>query len=76
MLYEVITEAVDPGLEAAAATLGARPRAVFLTITLPLAAPGVSMITSHMLGVFRSNSDTRKEFMSLLTASGGNPLLP
>jgi len=38
--------------------------------------PGVSMITSHMLGVFRSNSDTRKEFMSLLTASGGNPLLP
>jgi len=34
-------EAVDPGLEAAAATLGARPRAVFLTFTLPLAAPGV-----------------------------------
>lgn len=38
--------------------------------------PGVSMITSHMLGVFRSNSDTRKEFMSLLAASGGNPLHP
>ncbi len=38
--------------------------------------PGVSMITSHMLGVFRSNSDTRKEFMSLLASSGGNPLHP
>lgn len=38
--------------------------------------PGVSMITSHMLGVFRSNSTTRKEFMSLLGASGGNPLHP
>ncbi|WP_337996057.1 GTP cyclohydrolase I FolE [Oleispirillum naphthae] len=38
--------------------------------------PGVSMITSHMLGVFRSNPTTRKEFMSLLGASGGNPLHP
>jgi len=38
--------------------------------------PGVSMITSHMLGQFRSNPTTRKEFMSLLGASGGNPLHP
>lgn len=38
--------------------------------------PGVSMITSHMLGVFRSNSDTRKEFMALLGSSGGNPFHP
>lgn len=38
--------------------------------------PGVSMITSHMLGVFRSNSDTRKEFMALLASSGGNPFHP
>lgn len=34
-------EAIDPGLEAAARTLGAGPLDRFLTITLPLAAPGV-----------------------------------
>jgi molybdate transport system permease protein len=34
-------ESIDPGLEAAAATLGAAPARRFLRVTLPLAAPGV-----------------------------------
>ncbi|MGN8157645.1 molybdate ABC transporter permease subunit [Salinisphaera sp. RV14] len=34
-------EAIDPRVEAAAATLGARPILVWLTVTVPLALPGV-----------------------------------
>lgn len=34
-------DAIDPGLEQAARTLGARPIDRFLTITLPLMAPGI-----------------------------------
>lgn len=45
-------EAIDPRLERAARTLGAGPRRVFLTITLPLALPGV--LTGTLLGFARA----------------------
>lgn len=45
-------EAIDPGLEAAARTLGASRLRVFATITLPLAAPG--LLVGAMLGFARS----------------------
>ncbi len=34
--------------------------------------PGVTMVTSQMLGRFRSDSRTRREFMSLLNHQGGS----
>ncbi len=45
-------ESVDRRLEAAARTLGAGPTGVFLTITLPLMAPGI--VVGALLGVARS----------------------
>ncbi len=45
-------EAIDRRLEAAAATLGASPLMVALTITLPLALPG--LLTGAILGFARS----------------------
>jgi molybdate transport system permease protein len=45
-------ESVDRGLEAAARTLGAGPLRVFLTVTLPLAVPG--LITGIVLAFARS----------------------
>ncbi|HUK09730.1 MAG TPA: GTP cyclohydrolase I FolE [Stellaceae bacterium] len=32
--------------------------------------PGVAMVTSHMLGAFRSDPSTRREFLALVGASG------
>ncbi len=45
-------ENVDPGLEAAARTLGAGPFRVFFTVTLPLMTPGI--ITGAILAFARS----------------------
>lgn len=45
-------ETVDQGLEAAAQTLGAGPMRVFLTITIPLVAPGI--LTGVILAFARS----------------------
>ncbi len=57
-------ELVDPGLEAAAAGLGAAPWRVFLEVTLPLAAPGV--LTGVMLAFARCLG----EFGATITFAG------
>lgn len=57
-------ELVDPALEQAAATLGASPRRVFRTVTLPLAMPGV--VTGLLLCFARSLG----EFGATITFAG------
>ena len=34
--------------------------------------PGVSMVTSRLLGAFRSNPDTRNEFLAMISSTGLN----
>jgi molybdate transport system permease protein len=58
---------VDPGLEAAARTLGAGPLRAFLTVTLPLARHGV--IAGALLGFARSLG----EFGATITFAGSLP---
>ena len=48
-------EAVDPSLIAAARTLGAKPLRVLVTVTLPLAGPGIA--AGAMLGFARALGD-------------------
>jgi len=57
-------ELLDPALERAAATLGASPARVFLTITLPLATPGI--LTGLLLSFARSLG----EFGATITFAG------
>jgi molybdate transport system permease protein len=57
-------ELVDPRLEQAAATLGATPLRVFLTITMPLAVPGI--LTGSVLAFARSLG----EFGATITFAG------
>jgi molybdate transport system permease protein len=60
-------EQVDPRFEAAAATLGAAPLRVFLTITLPLALP--SVLAGTMLGFARAIG----EFGATIVIAGSIP---
>ncbi|MGQ7272881.1 molybdate ABC transporter permease subunit [Marinobacter sp. V034] len=60
-------EAVDPGIEAAARTLGANRWRVLLTITLPLALPG--LITGTVLAFARALS----EFGATITFASNIP---
>lgn len=36
--------------------------------------PGASMVTSRMLGVFRSDGSTRREFLAMIGRTGAGPL--
>ncbi len=54
-------EAVDPGLEQAAATLGAAPVWVFATVTLPMALPGI------MAGAILAFAKAMGEFGATIT---------
>ena len=37
--------------------------------------PGVTMVTSRMIGVFRDNMSTRREFLAIIGQAGGGQLL-
>lgn len=60
-------EAVDPGLEQAARTLGAGPLDRLLTITLPLAAPGV------LVGAIVGLAASLGEFGAVITFAANIP---
>jgi molybdate transport system permease protein len=60
-------EAIDPRLGAAAATLGARKVGVLLTVTLPLALPGI------LAGVVLSFARALGEFGATITFVGNIP---
>ncbi len=60
-------EAVDPKLEEAAKTLGAGPWRVFVTVTLPLSAPGV--LTGAVMGFAKALG----EFGATITFVGNIP---
>ncbi|PID36342.1 MAG: molybdate ABC transporter permease subunit [Rhodobacterales bacterium] len=59
--------AIDPGLEAAAATLGASRLRVFATVTLPLALPGI--VAGAALGFAKALG----EFGATITFAGNIP---
>jgi molybdate transport system permease protein len=60
-------EAVDPGLEQAAATLGASRARVFLTVTLPLILPGI------LAGAVLAFAKAMGEFGATITFVGNIP---
>jgi len=67
-------EAVDPRLEAAGRTLGARPWRVFATLTLPLAWPGI--VTGALLGFARSLGEFGATITFVASIPGETETLP
>jgi len=67
-------EAVDQGVEAAAASLGAPPLGVFFTVTLPLALPGV--VAGIILAFARSLSEFGATITFVASIPGQTRTLP
>jgi molybdate transport system permease protein len=67
-------EGIDQGLEAAAATLGATPFWVFLTVTLPLALPGI--IAGMILSFARSMGEFGATITFVSNIPGETQTLP
>ena len=67
-------EAIDPRLEAAGRTLGARPWRVFATLTLPLAWPGI--VTGALLGFARSLGEFGATITFVASIPGETETLP
>jgi len=67
-------EAVDPGLEAAARTLGAGPLRVFFTVTLPLSVPGI--LTGIVLAFARSLGEFGATITFVSNIQGQTQTLP
>lgn len=67
-------EAVDQGVEAAAATLGASPLGVFFTVTLPLSLPGIA--AGIILAFARSLSEFGATITFVASIPGETRTLP
>jgi len=67
-------EAVDPKLEQAAATLGAAPWRVFVTLTLPLALPGI--LTGAVLAFARAMGEFGATITFVANIPGETRTLP
>jgi len=67
-------EAIDPRIEAAGRTLGARPWRVFATLTLPLAWPGI--VTGALLGFARSLGEFGATITFVASIPGETETLP
>jgi len=67
-------EAVDPKLEAAAATLGARKSMVFVTVTLPLITPG--LLTGAILGFAKAMGEFGATITFVSNIPGQTQTLP
>ena len=67
-------EAIDPGLEEAARTLGASPARVFFRVTLPLMAPGI--LAGTLLAFARALSEFGATITFVASIPGETRTLP